>query len=73
MKRIPIISMDLFAQMNCTKCMESARREMISVMGKERISQAVRMKVASAAHNDIVIGSRVLHYSEKAGDQWTAS
>ena len=71
MPRIPIIPMDLPAQMNRMKAMESARKEMASVMGKERISKAVRMNVPSAADTDIVIGSRVLLYREKPEDQWT--
>ncbi|CDF36767.1 unnamed protein product [Chondrus crispus] len=71
MPRIPIVPMDLPAQMNRMKAMESARKEMASVMAKERLSRAVRMNVPSAADKDIVIGSRVLLYREKPEDQWT--
>ncbi|CDF36525.1 unnamed protein product [Chondrus crispus] len=71
MQRIPIVPMDLPAQMDRMKAMESARKEMASFMAKERISRAVRMKVPSEADNDIVIGSRVLIYREKPEDQWT--
>ena len=69
--RIPVIPMDLPAQMDCMKAMESARKEMASFMAMELISKAVRMNVPSVADNDIVIGSRVLLYKEKPEDQWT--
>ena len=73
MPRIPIIPMDLPAQMNRMKAMESARKETASVMAKERISKAVRMNVPSAEDNDIVFGSCVLLYREKPEDQWTGT
>ena len=70
MPRIPITPMDLPAQMDRMRAIESARKEMASVMAKERMSKAVRMNVPSAADNDIAIGTRVLLYREKPEDQW---
>ena len=66
--RILIIPVDLPAQINRMKAMKSAGREMASVMTKERISKAVRMKVPFAEDNDILIGSLVLLYREKPED-----
>ena len=71
MPRISIVPMVLPAQMARMKAMESARKEMASVMAKERISKAVRLNVPPAAENDIEVVSRALVYREKPEDQWT--
>ena len=63
--------MDLSVHMKRMQAMESVRKEIASVMPKERIPKFVRMKVPSAAENDIVIGSRVLLCREKPENQWT--
>ena len=45
--------------------MHSARKEMSTIIAKDRLSTAIRTNVPSAAMKDIEVGNCVLLYREK--------